>query len=112
MRHILDLVRPTSEARYAVFYSFAEGSDGGIYYDAHNMRNMARELTILAYEVNGEPLPMLHGAPLRLRVENELGFKMVKWIRAIELVNKYGNIGSGMGGDNEDFGFYGNRESI
>lgn len=112
MRHILDLVKPTSSARYAVFYSFAEGSDGGIYYDAHNMRNMRHELTILAYEMNGEALPMLHGAPLRLRVENELGFKMVKWIRAIEFVNDYRNMGSGMGGYNEDFEFYGNRESI
>jgi methionine sulfoxide reductase catalytic subunit len=40
MRHILDMVRPVPEARYAVFYSFAEGADGGIYYDVHNMRNM------------------------------------------------------------------------
>ncbi len=112
MRHILDLVKPTAEARYAIFYSFAEGSDGGIYYDAHNMRNMQHELTILAYEMNGKALPMLHGAPLRLRVENELGFKMVKWIRAIEFVQDYRDLGSGMGGYNEDFEFYGNRESI
>lgn len=112
MRHILDLVKPTDQARYAIFYSFAEGSDGGIYYDAHNMRNMRHDLTILAYEMNGNALPMLHGAPLRLRVENELGFKMVKWIRAIEFVNDYRNMGSGMGGYNEDFEFYGNRESI
>ena len=42
--------------------------------------------TLLAYEMNGEPLGEQHGPPLRLRVENQLGFKMVKWIREIEFV--------------------------
>ena len=112
MRHILDIVRPAPEARYAVFYSFAEGADGGIYYDVHNMRNMRHELTILAYEMNGSALPLLHGAPLRLRCENELGFKMVKWIQAIEFVRDYAQLGSGQGGYNEDHEFYGNRMSI
>ena len=55
MRHILDLVRPTAEARYAVFYSLADGADGGRYYDVHKMYNMRHELTILAYEMNGAP---------------------------------------------------------
>jgi sulfoxide reductase catalytic subunit YedY len=112
MRHILDIVRPTREARYAVFYSFAEGADGGIYYDVHNLRNMRHSLTILAYEMNGSPLPLIHGAPLRLRCENELGFKMVKWIQAIEFVQDYAHLGSGQGGYNEDHEFYGNRMSI
>jgi DMSO/TMAO reductase YedYZ molybdopterin-dependent catalytic subunit len=112
MRHILDIVKPAPEARYAVFYSFAEGADGGIYYDVHNMRNMRHELTILAYEMNGAALPLIHGAPLRLRCENELGFKMVKWIQAIEFVRDYAQLGSGQGGYNEDHEFYGNRMSI
>ncbi len=112
MRDILDIVRPTPEARYAVFYSFAEGTDSGIYYDVHNMRNMRHELTILAYEMNGSALPLIHGAPLRLRCENELGFKMVKWIQAIEFVHDYAQLGSGQGGYNEDHEFYGNRMSI
>jgi DMSO/TMAO reductase YedYZ molybdopterin-dependent catalytic subunit/thiosulfate reductase cytochrome b subunit len=112
MRDIMGIVKPTPQARYAVFYSFAEGADGGIYYDVHNMRNMGHELTILAYEMNGAPLPLPHGAPLRLRCENELGFKMVKWIRAIEFVDEYRSLGSGQGGYNEDHEFYGNRMSI
>jgi hypothetical protein len=112
MSHILDIVRPTCEARYAAFYSFAEGADGGIYYDVHNLRNMRHSLTILAYEMNGSPLPLIHGAPLRLRCENELGFKMVKWIQAIELVHEYAHLGAGQGGYNEDHEFYGNRMSI
>ena len=52
MRHILDLVKPTVDARYAVFYSLADGSDGGRYYDVHRLSNMRHELTILAYEMN------------------------------------------------------------
>ncbi len=111
-RHILDLVEPMGRARYAVFYSFAEGADGGVYYDVHSLAYMRHDLSLLAYEMNGEQLPVLHGAPLRLRVENELGFKMVKWIRAIELVEEYRDLGAGQGGYNEDHEFYGNRESI
>jgi DMSO/TMAO reductase YedYZ molybdopterin-dependent catalytic subunit len=112
MGRILDIVRPTPEARYAVFYSFANGADGGIYYDVHNIQNMRHKLTILAYEMNGSALPLIHGAPLRLRCENELGFKMVKWIQAIEFVRDYKHLGSGQGGYNEDHEFYGNRMSI
>ena len=70
MRHILDLVAPQPEARYVVFYSFAEGSEGGRYYDVHSIAaNMRHHLTILAYEMNGAPVSVLHGAPLRLRCE-------------------------------------------
>jgi sulfoxide reductase catalytic subunit YedY len=112
MRHILELVRPTSEARYAVFYSLADGSDVGRYYDVHRISNMRHELTILAYEMNGAPLSVLHGAPLRLRCENELGFKMVKWIAAIELVHDFADLGAGQGGYNEDHEFYGYRMPI
>ncbi|MGD9897392.1 MAG: molybdopterin-dependent oxidoreductase, partial [Candidatus Methylacidiphilaceae bacterium] len=50
MRHILELVRPKPDARFAVFYTFGEGGEGGIYYDVHTLENMRHELTILAYE--------------------------------------------------------------
>jgi DMSO/TMAO reductase YedYZ molybdopterin-dependent catalytic subunit len=98
MRHILELVRPAPEARYAVLYSLADGSDGGRYYDVHRIENMHHALTILAYEMNGKPVSVLHGAPLRLRCENELGFKMVKWIAAIEFVRDFADLGAGQGG--------------
>jgi DMSO/TMAO reductase YedYZ molybdopterin-dependent catalytic subunit/thiosulfate reductase cytochrome b subunit len=112
MRHILELVRPTSDARYAVFYSLADGSDVGRYYDVHKISNMRHELTILAYEMNGAPVSVLHGAPLRLRCENELGFKMVKWIAAIEFVHDFADLGAGQGGYYEDHEFYGYRMPI
>ena len=93
MRHILDLVRPTADAQYLVFYSLADGGEGGRYYDVHKISNMRHALTILAYDMNGEPVSVLHGAPLRLRCENELGFKQVKWIAAIEFVRDFAHLG-------------------
>jgi sulfoxide reductase catalytic subunit YedY len=107
MRDILDAVRPLPEARYAVFYSLADGADGGRYYDVHDLANMRHDLTLLAYDMNGEPLNVLHGAPLRLRCENQLGYKMVKWIASIEFVADFAHLGAGQGGYNEDHEFYG-----
>ena len=114
MRNIVDLVRPTPEAKFAVFYSFSRGPDegSGLFYDVHPIANMYHAQTILAYEMNGSPLPELHGAPLRLRDELELGFKHVKWIQAIEFVESFKDLGSGQGGFNEDYEYYGWRMSI
>ena len=112
MRHILERVLPKPEARYVVFYSFADGNEVGRYYDVHRISNMSHALTLLAYEMNGAPLSVLHGAPMRLRCENELGFKMVKWIAAIEFVNDFADLGAGYGGYNEDHEFYGYRQPI
>ena len=112
MRHIMNLVKPTAQARYAVFYSLADGGSGGRYYDVQSTSNMRHALTILAYEMNGAPVSVLHGAPLRLRCENELGFKMVKWIAAIEFVADFADLGAGQGGYNEDHEFYGYRTPI
>ena len=55
MRRICELVRPAANARWVVFYSFADGSVGGRYYDCHPISSMYHEQTILAYEMNGEP---------------------------------------------------------
>ena len=56
--------------------------------------------------MNGQPLPILHGAPLRLRVETQLGFTMVKYIRAIEFIEDYKTIGQGQGGWREDYQYF------
>ena len=112
MATILDLVTPDTEARWVVFYSLGEGPDGGMYYDAHPIEQMRSELTMLAYDMNGEELSFGHGAPLRLRNELELGFKQVKWIGAIEFVADFSEIGSGFGGYNQDHEFFGYRQSV
>ncbi len=112
MQTLVDLVRPAPEARWVIFYSHAAGSDGGLYYDAQPIEQMSHHLTMLAYDMNDEPLTFGHGAPLRLRNEIELGFKMVKWIKGIEFVEDFSEVGSGLGGYNNDHEFFGYRQSI
>jgi methionine sulfoxide reductase catalytic subunit len=109
---LIDLVKPQPDAQWAMFYSYGEGGEGGQYYDSHSMRDLRHPQSLLAYEMNGEPLPVIHGAPLRLRVENQLGFKQVKWIQEIEFVRHFSHIGDGQGGYNEDHEFYGYRDEI
>lgn len=112
MAELIKLVRPRPEARVAVFYSFGEGLERGQYYDSHSLENLMHPQTLLAYEMNGEPLKTLHGPPLRLRVENQLGFKMVKWIKAIEFVASHKAFGEGEGGYNEDHEYFGELANI
>ncbi|MCA4754561.1 molybdopterin-dependent oxidoreductase [Mycolicibacterium fortuitum] len=114
MADILALVQPLPEARWVVFYSFADGAEPGHgrYYDCHRVEHMREPMALLAYEMNGEPLTETHGAPLRLRNELELGFKQVKWIEAVEFVADFRGIGWGHGGYNEDHEYFGYRMPI
>ena len=109
---IVDLVRPKAAAGAVVFHSFGEGKEGGRFYDSLSLENARHPLTLLAYEMNFAPLGLLHGAPLRLRVENQLGFKMVKWIEAIEFVSSAKAVGQGEGGYNEDHEYFGELANI
>jgi DMSO/TMAO reductase YedYZ molybdopterin-dependent catalytic subunit/thiosulfate reductase cytochrome b subunit len=109
---LIAYVRPTPEARAVVFYSFGEGGEGGQFYGSLSMENALHPQTLLAYEMNFQPLADLHGAPLRLRVENQLGFKMVKWIEAIEFVETVATVYEGEGGYNEDQEYFGELANI
>jgi DMSO/TMAO reductase YedYZ molybdopterin-dependent catalytic subunit len=106
LARLVELVKPAPVAGFVVFRSFGEGLHGGEYYDSLRLANALHPQTLLAYEMNGEPLPRLYGAPLRLRVENQLGYKMVKWIKSIEFVSSLDGIGKGHGGKNEDDEYY------
>lgn len=118
MADLARLVRPTRGAKAVVFHSFGEGVEfttgvaNGPYYDSLSIKNSLDPHTLLAYEMNSEPLGHLHGAPLRLRVENQLGFKMVKWIKAIEFVEDVRSIGEGEGGYAEDHEYFGELANI
>ena len=98
MKTLIDLVKPKPSAKTVVFFSFGEGLYGGVYYDTQSLENVLKPECLLAYEMNGEPLPDEYGAPLRLRVENQLGYKMVKWIERIEFVESEKQVGEGEGG--------------
>jgi DMSO/TMAO reductase YedYZ molybdopterin-dependent catalytic subunit/thiosulfate reductase cytochrome b subunit len=103
---ILDLCRPLDGARHVVFHSH-QWFMGHPFYETLAIELARDSQTILAYEMNGRPLPVEYGAPLRLRVENQLGFKMVKHLAEIELVASYELIGQGQGGHREDHRFFG-----
>jgi DMSO/TMAO reductase YedYZ molybdopterin-dependent catalytic subunit len=92
--------------------AFGEDLEGGQYYDSHSIANLMHPHSLLAYEMNFNPLGELHGAPLRLRVENRLGFKMVKWIQSIEFVESVESVGQGEGGYNEDQEYFGELANI
>jgi methionine sulfoxide reductase catalytic subunit len=110
---LIELVRPKPEAEWVMFYSFAAGGEGGDrYYDSHSIQDLRHPQSLLATEMNGERLPILHGRPLRLRVENQLGFKHVKWISEIEFVHHFSERYAGQGGYNEDHEFFGYRDEI
>ncbi len=102
MSKIIELVKPHTVVTTVAFYSFGEGLHGGVYYDTHTLDNCLNPQSILAWEMNYEPVPPEHGALLRLRVENQLGYKMVKWVSSIEFVEIHESLGKGFGRKNED----------
>lgn len=105
---LLDEAGLKPEARYIVFHCFdaldqTEGGDR--YYESIDLIDARHPQTILAYAMNGQTLPVPHGAPLRLRVERQLGYKHAKYIRRIEAVESFAHIGGGKGGYWEDRGY-------
>ena len=102
MKALIELVQPKPEARVVAFFSFGEALYGGPYYDTQTLENVLKPQCLLASRMNGLPLQQVYGAPLRLRVENQLGYKMVKWIERIEFIESEKTLGKGEGGKNED----------
>jgi DMSO/TMAO reductase YedYZ molybdopterin-dependent catalytic subunit len=101
------------EARYVVFHCADTLNDGSLeqdpesirYYESIDLVDAAHPQTILAYDMNGKTLDIAHGAPLRLRLERQLGYKMAKYIMRIELVRSFAGLHGGSGGYWEDRGY-------
>jgi DMSO/TMAO reductase YedYZ molybdopterin-dependent catalytic subunit len=94
------------EVRFIVLFCAdeLERGDGG-YYESIDLMDAFHPQTLLAYELNGRPLPVANGAPLRLRVERQLGYKQAKYLMRIEAVARLDGIGGGKGGYWEDRGY-------
>jgi DMSO/TMAO reductase YedYZ molybdopterin-dependent catalytic subunit len=101
------VVKP--QARYVLFHcldTIDQGLSGDIkYYETIDLIDARHPQTILAYGLNDRTLPVENGAPLRLRVERQLGYKMAKYVRGITLVESFADIGGGKGGFWEDLGY-------
>src|SRR5487761_205951 len=100
---VLNGARPLPSARYVMFYcadpmeQTLDGSDSR-YYESIDLAGAHHPQTILAYEMNDRVLPIPYGAPIRLRDERQLGYKMAKYIMRIELVESFATIRGGHGG--------------
>lgn len=105
LARLLDEVGLTDDARYLVFWC-ADEFGSWPYYESIDLVDAFHPQTILAYSMNGEPLPQGHGAPIRLRVERQLGYKHAKFVMRIEAVSSLAHIGDGLGGLWEDIAGY------
>jgi DMSO/TMAO reductase YedYZ molybdopterin-dependent catalytic subunit len=106
---LLDRAGLKPNARYIVFHcadTLEETLDGtGKYYESVDLIDAYHPQTILAYDLNDRPLPIANGAPLRLRVERQLGYKQAKYVMRVEAVGDFRHIGRGNGGFWEDRGY-------
>jgi DMSO/TMAO reductase YedYZ molybdopterin-dependent catalytic subunit len=106
---VLARAEPRHAARYAVFHCFdtiERSLSGAItYYESIDLIDANHAQSILAHTMNGAPLPIANGAPLRLRVERQLGYKMAKYIHTIELTDSLASLGFGRGSYWADRGY-------
>lgn len=115
---LIDLVRPIGEADTVVFYAFDDKGETegegrwGYFYSTIPLWLARKPQNLSALEMNGGPLAVEHGAPVRLRLETQLGFKMTKWIKDIEFARGYQDVGMGQGGWREDQQYDANAAGI
>jgi DMSO/TMAO reductase YedYZ molybdopterin-dependent catalytic subunit len=108
LSQLLNSAMLTPQARYVVFHC-ADDFNGAPYYESIDLHDAFHPQTILAYEMNDAPLTVGHGAPIRLRVERQLGYKQAKYVMRMEVVSSLAAIGRGKGGfweDEVDYDWY------
>jgi DMSO/TMAO reductase YedYZ molybdopterin-dependent catalytic subunit len=111
LSHVLEQVKPLPNAKYVVFRC-ADSMDGpsldgrdSRYYESVDLDDAYHVQTVLAYDLNDQPVPVNNGAPLRVRIERQLGYKHAKYLMKIELVESFAGIRGGQGGYWEDNGY-------
>jgi DMSO/TMAO reductase YedYZ molybdopterin-dependent catalytic subunit len=109
LSQLLQAAELMPEVRYIVFHCLDElertPDRSGLYYESLDLFDAFHPQTILAYGMNGQSLPVAHGAPLRLRVERQIGYKNAKYVTRIEAVDRLDHVGRGKGGFWEDRGY-------
>ena len=102
---IVSMAQPKANARFVVFHCFDKDDDGTEYYESLNLHQAAHPQTLLALNLNDKPLDPDHGAPARLRIPTQLGYKSAKWVRRIELADAFPRTLVAKGGYWEDQGY-------
>jgi DMSO/TMAO reductase YedYZ molybdopterin-dependent catalytic subunit len=106
LSRLLDLAKLKPGARYVVFHCYDDHrGDGTRYYESIDLDDAYHPQTIAAYDLNGMPVPVANGAPLRMRIERKLGYKHAKYVHTIEVVDSYARLYGGKGGLWEDDGY-------
>jgi DMSO/TMAO reductase YedYZ molybdopterin-dependent catalytic subunit len=99
LAHVLDLVQADPRARYVVFFAFDN------YWESIDMTDALHPQTFLTYGLNGRELPPEHGAPVRLRVARQLGYKSVKYLSRVVVTESLAHFGKGVGGIGAEYGY-------
>jgi DMSO/TMAO reductase YedYZ molybdopterin-dependent catalytic subunit len=99
LSHVLNLVGVQPQAKYVVFFPFDD------FWESIDMADAWHPQTFLAYGMNGREIPTEHGAPVRLKVARQLGYKSVKYLSHITVVESVKHIGQGLGGINPEEGY-------
>jgi len=102
LSYVLNLVGVRPQAKYVVFFPFDDGWDR---FDSLDMPEAWHPQTLLAYGMNGQTLPAPHGAPVRLRVARQLGYKSTKYLSHITVTDTVKNIGKGLGSSAPEIGY-------
>jgi DMSO/TMAO reductase YedYZ molybdopterin-dependent catalytic subunit len=105
LKTIIAMAQPKSTARYVVFSCFDKDEDGTEYYESLDLHEAAHPQTMLALDLNDKPIDPDHGAPVRLRIPTQLGYKSAKWVRKIELADAFPKTSLSKGGYWEDQGY-------
>jgi DMSO/TMAO reductase YedYZ molybdopterin-dependent catalytic subunit len=105
LRDLLAVAGPSPGANFVVFYTFDRDSGGMPYYESLNLTQAMHPQALLALRQNGAPIPPDRGAPVRLKVPTQLGYKSAKWVRHIEVVASLAHVFGGKGGYWEDQGY-------
>lgn len=105
---LLNAAGLSTRAKYIVFHC-ADRLGDKPFYESIDLIDAFHPQTMIAWGMNDRLLSVPHGAPLRLRVERQLGYKQAKYIQRIQAVDSLASIYGGKGGyweDNADYEWY------
>lgn len=105
LSYVLNLVGALPQAKYVVVVPYENDDPPNIWWESIDMADAWHPQTLLAYGMNGPELPIPHGAPIRLKVPRQLGYKNVKYLHRITVTDTVKNIGKGLGGSFPEGGY-------